>query len=150
MPAYDDSMLIGYMERLGVGERLAERIGRLIQEYQTFTGMPPEFVLIENPIDDLGVVEFSNLILLQGDMYADFSLSDGNRSVTFVNIPRTINRIVMPIVQNLSFTNITARSRLTVQICNGDDIIGYFNGAGNNCADLLEMVTKYLIPAVRI
>jgi hypothetical protein len=148
MPAYDEPMLIGYMEKLGIGERVAERITRLIQEYQSFTGTSPEFVFIENPIDDLGVVQFSNLILFKGDMFADFSLDDSNRSVTFVNISQAINRIVMPIVQNLSFTNITARSRLTIQLCNGDEVVGYFNGAGNNCADLLEMATKYLIPAV--
>ncbi len=149
MPAYDDSMLIGYMERLDIAERAAERVGRLIQEYQNFTQTSPEFIFIENPVDDLGVVDFSNLILLNGGMYADFSLNDGNRSVTFVNIPRTVNGIVMPIVQNLSFTNITPRSRLTVQICNGDDVVGYFNAAGSNCADLLELVTKYLVPAIR-
>jgi hypothetical protein len=81
-------------------------------------------------------------------MYAEFSLSNPNDTVAFINIPKNVNRLIMPILQELPFTNITAKSRVTAQIYNGTQDIGYFVASGDNCADLLEMLKRYFIPAI--
>lgn len=148
MPAYDDLSVRGYLETLGIGPLISERIESLISEYRIFMGEPPEFVFVENPISNAGSVEFSNLILLTGNMYAEFSLSYPNDTVTFLNIDKNVNRMIMPLLQEQPFTNITARSRLTVQICNGLEVIGFFVASGRNCAELLDMVKRYFIPAI--
>jgi hypothetical protein len=148
MPQYDASKLRGHLEELGIGVSTSQRIVNLVEEYQSFTGTSPEFVFVENPINIGGLVEFSNLILLTGKMYAEFSLSNPNDTVAFINIPKNVNRLIMPILQELPFTNITAKSRVTAQIYNGTQDIGYFVASGDNCADLLEMLKRYFIPAI--
>ena len=148
MPQYDASKLRGHLEALGIGVSTSQRIENLIAQYQSFTGTLPEFVFVENPINIGGLVEFSNLILLTGKMYAEFSLSNPNDTVAFINIPKNVNRLIMPILQELPFTNITPKSRVTAQIYNGTQDIGYFVASGDNCADLLEMLKRYFIPAI--
>ena len=148
MPQYDASKLRGHLEALGIGVSTSQRIENLIEQYQSFTGTLPEFVFVENPINIGGLVEFSNLILLTGKMYAEFSLSNPNDTVASINIPKNVNRLIMPILQELPFTNITPKSRVTAQIYNGMQDIGYFVASGDNCADLLEMLKRYFIPAI--
>lgn len=148
MPVYDGSTVRGYLDRLGIGMAITERIESLIQEYRIYTDTTPEFIFVENPINNVGSVEFSNLILLTGKMYADCSLNNSNNTVIFLNIPNSINRIVMPTPQELPFTQFSSRSRLTVQIFKGMETIGYFHASGNNCSELLEMMKRYFIPAI--
>ncbi len=146
MPAYDDANVRSYLDGLGIGPLISERIEGLIHEYSEFLGTPPEFIFVENPVNNIGAVEFSNLILLSGKMYTEFSLNDPNDSATFVDIEKNVNRVIMPLTQEMPFTNITARSRLSVQILNGKEVIGFFVASGRNCADLLEMTRRYFLP----
>ncbi len=148
MPAYDDTTLRGHLEGLGIGMPIIQRIENLIEECKAFMGTPPEFVFVENPNSNSGIVEVSNLILVYGKMYAEFSVNNPNDTVAFLNIDKNVNRIIMPLLQEYPFTNITARSRLTVRIFNGLEEIGFFVASGNNCADLLDMTKRYFIPAV--
>jgi hypothetical protein len=148
MPAYDQLHLNGYCEGLGMSGSLIDQIKRHVSEYRIATGAAPEFLFVENPVSPLGSVEFSNLILLTGKTYAEFSLNQPSRTITFVDIANNINRIVMPVIQQATFGEITERSRLTVQICNDLQVIGFFMASGANCDDLLEVVKRYFIPAV--
>jgi hypothetical protein len=148
MPAYDDAKLRAHLEGMGIGVTIIERIEGLIQEYQTFMGISPEFVFVENPINNAGSVEFSNLILVNGKMYTEFSLTNPNDTIAFLNIPENVNRIIIPIVQEFPLSRITSRSRLTVQIFKGTESIAFFVASGNNCADLLEMVKRYFVSAL--
>ena len=148
MPAYDELTLRGYLEEVGIRAPASDRIEQLVREYQILIDATPEFIFVENPVNSLGSIEFTNLILLTGPMYAEFSLNQPNRTVAFLNIRRNVTRIVMPTLRDLSFGNITDRSRLTIQIFKGTELIGFFAASGNNCADLIEMVKRYFIPAL--
>ena len=148
MPAYDEFDLNGYFEGLGISGSLIDQIKGHISEYKIVIGAAPEFIFVENPVNPFGSVEFSNLILLAGTTYAEFSLNQPNRTITFVNMAKHLNRIVIPVIQQATFGDITERSRLTVQICNDLQVIGFFMASGANCNDLLEMVKRYFIPAI--
>ena len=149
MPAYDGSTVRGYLERLRMSALMQSRTEGFIAEYEDATGSLPEFIFVENPIDALGGVDFSNLILLSGNMYMEFSLNQPNRTITFLNIEKNINRILVSNLQQSSFSaTYSDNSRLTVQIFNGMVVIGFFEASGENCADLLEMLKRYFIPAI--
>lgn len=149
MPAYDGSTVRGYLERLRMSALMQSRTEGFIAEYEDATGSLPEFIFVENPIDALGGVDFSNLVLLSGNMYMEFSLNQPNRTITFLNIEKNINRILVSNLQQSSFsTAYSDNSRLTVQIFNGMVVIGFFEASGENCADLLEMLKRYFIPAI--
>jgi hypothetical protein len=148
MPVYDELQVNGYLEGLGMSGPLIERIRDHVSEYKIAIGASPEFVFVENPVTPLGSVEFSNLILLSGKTYMEFSLNQPSRTITFINMARHINRIVIPTIQQATFGEITERSRVTVQIYNDLQVIGFFMASGANCGDLLEMVKRYFIPAV--
>lgn len=148
MPSYDPVQLRGYLEGLRMSTIMIERIVGFIDEYRVMMGAPPEFVFVENPIDALGAVEFSNLILFAGNTYVEFSINEPNRTITLVNIEKSINRMVMPTIQQMSLSEISERSRLTVQIFDDMDVIGYFAASGSNCDELIDMVRRYVIPAI--
>ena len=149
MPVYDGSTVRGYLERLRMSALMQSRTEEFISEYEDAIGLPPEFIFVENPIDSLGGIDFSNLILLSGNMYMEFSLNQPNRTITFLNIYRNISRIVMSNLEQPSFSGRFAEnSRLTVQIFNGMEVTGFFEASGDNCADLVEMLKRYFIPTV--
>ncbi|HEV2100048.1 MAG TPA: hypothetical protein VGR45_14145 [Stellaceae bacterium] len=149
MPIFDGSNTREYLERLYMSPLMQSRVQEFIAEFQAAIGSPPEFMFVENPTDALGGVEFSNLILLSGKMYMEFSLNQPNRTVTFLNIDRVTNRVVMSNIQQASFYGqFTESSRLTVQIFTGLQAIGFFEASGDNCGDLLEMTKRYFVPAI--
>jgi hypothetical protein len=149
MPAYDGSTVMGYLERLRMSPLVQSRTEGFISEFEDATGSLPDFIFVENPTDALGGVDFSNLILLSGNMYIEFSLNQPNRTITFLNIGKNINRIIVSNLQQSSFSGgYNENSRLTVQIFNGLEVIGFFEASGDNCGDLLEMLKRYFIPAI--
>jgi len=148
MPVYDKAQTRGYLEELRMSVPMAERVISLIDEFQSFMGTEPEFVFVENPIDALGAVEFSNLICLTGNSYLEFSISQPNRVLTFLNMGKNINRILMPTMHQMSFIEVTERSRLTVQLCTDLQVISFFSASGRNCQYLLDMTKRYFIPAI--
>ena len=75
MPIYDGSSVRGYFEHLRMGALMQSRIEEFVDEYQAANGLLPEFIFVENPINALGGIDFSNLILLSGTMYMEFSLN---------------------------------------------------------------------------
>jgi hypothetical protein len=148
MPAYDELQLAGYLEGLRMNRSQIERVKGFIGDFKMAMGAPPEYVFVENPVDPLGSAEFTNLILLSGSVYLEFSLNQPNDTITILNTSKHINRIVMPVMQQVSFGEIKENSRLTVQILNDLQVIGFFMASGANCGDLLEVVKRYFIPAI--
>ena len=149
MPLYHETTVRGYLEGLRMSALMKSRIEEFIAEYQTAIGSSPEFMFVENPLDALGGIDFSNLILLSGNMYMEFSLNQPNRTITFLNIDKNVNRIVMSNLQQPSFNGrFTEASRMTVQTFNSMEVIGFFEASGENCGDLLEMLKTYFIPAI--
>jgi len=149
MPIYDGLKLRGYLEHLRMGALMQSRIEEFVEEYQVANGLLPEFIFVENPLNALGGIDFSNLILLSGTMYMEFSLNQPNRTITFLNIDMSINRIVMSGMQQSSFSGpFTDNSRLTVQIFRNMEVVGFFEASGDNCGDLLDMLKKYFIPSI--
>jgi hypothetical protein len=149
MPIYDGSTVSGYLERLRMGPLMQSRIEEFVNEYQAANGLLPEFIFVENPINALGGIDYSNLILLSGTMYMEFSLNQPNRTITFLNIDMSINRIVMSGLQQSSFSApSTENSRLTVQIFRNMEAVGFFEASGDNCSDLLDMLKRYFIPSI--
>jgi|GEM_PF-1591873 hypothetical protein len=148
MPAYDETRWVGYLEGLGMGRFLIDQVRGHIGEYRIAFGSSPEYIFVENPVDPLGKVEFTNLVLLSGTTYIEFALNQPSNSITIFNFSKEINRIVMPVMQQVAFGEITEGSRLTVQLLNNLEIIAFFMAAGANCEDLMEMVRRYFIPAI--
>jgi len=149
MPIYDGSTVRGYLEGLRMSALMQSRIEEFVAEYQTTIGELPEFMFVENPIDALGGIDFSNLILLSGNMYVEFSLNQPGRTITLLNIDKNVNRIVMSNLQQSTFNRrFTENSRLTVQIFNSMEVIGFFEASGENCSHLLEMLKSYFMPAI--
>jgi hypothetical protein len=149
MPVYDQSTVREYLEHMRMSPLMQSRIEEFTDEYQAAIGSPPEFIFVENPIDALGRVEFSNLVLLSGTMYVEFSLNQPNRTITFFNINKNVTRIVMSDLQQSSFSGqFTESSRVTVRMFNRLEVIGYFEASGDNCGDLLDMLGRYFLPVV--
>jgi hypothetical protein len=149
MPVYDESKVKEYLDHLRMSPLMQSRVEEFIDEYEVATGSLPEFIFIENPIDALGGIDFSNLLLLSGRMYMEFSLNQPNRTVTFLNIDKSVDRIVMSNLQQSSFGGrFNVNSRVTVQIFKSMEAIGFFEASGDNCGNLLDMLRRYFTPAI--
>jgi hypothetical protein len=149
MPVYNQSTVKAYLEGLRMSPLMQGRVEEFIDECRSALGSPPEFIFVENPIDALGGIDFSNLILLSGRMYMEFSLNQPNRAVTFLDIQKNVDRIVMSNLQQSSFGGqFNVNSRVTAQIFKSMEAIGFFEASGANCGDLLDMLKRYFIPSI--
>jgi len=149
MPAYDDATLRTYLGELGIGQPITERIEGFVAEYKALMGRDPEFVFVENFVNNAGQTEFPNLALITKTIWAEFTIAAPDSPFLVSNL-RDIDRIFMPKRQDISFGHVTEKSQLTVQYFRGAIAIGYMNAVGTNCEELLELVRRYIIPILDV
>ena len=149
MPSYDPQKIRDYLREIGAGDPVTTRVFDLISDYEALIGYNPEFIFVENTINDEGLSNFSNLALFRGDTYADYYINQPNSPFAITNVSRAIDSLTFSVRQDTDFRQIGERAVMSVEVVSLNTRSFHLHAAGRrNCNELLTLVKSYLLPTV--
>jgi len=106
MPIYDEREITRYLGEIGVGHPISARVFELIEEYKSLMDQDPEFVFVENTINNEGISDFPNLGLFSGTTYGDIHITAPNSPLRLINFLNNIDRIGFESHEGMTFREI--------------------------------------------
>jgi hypothetical protein len=152
MPKYDKDKIEEYLGRtLRATDPIVNRVKESIEEYRSLLKEDPIFLFLEDAINNEGIRNFVNVILLGNQLYSEFTIDRAQNGFLCLRLKNNVVSIQMPQRAHLSFDKVTDQSRLHL-VFNllGLDSPVRLTATGENCAHLLDLMKNHILPQMRL
>ena len=143
MPKVNDKELKSYFTSLKCGDETAKRAREIISDHRRLLGKDPEFIFLEDWINEDGNREYPNVVMLTADTYSEGKI-DGESNQFYVNILRkSVWHVIFLERLNLEEDVAQANSRVSVKINFHHGGFASFDATGTNCAEVIKAIKQY-------